>query len=116
MDPALLALLDELAAFGRENDGRETARARRMLNITPDTGRLLAILVRSTGARRVLEVGASNGYSTIWLADAARDTDGHVTTIERSADKAAMARANLGRAGLADRVTLHEGEAHAVLA
>jgi predicted O-methyltransferase YrrM len=116
MDRALRALLDELAAFGRENDERETARERRMLNITPDTGRLLAILARSTGARRVLEVGASNGYSTIWLADAARDTGGHVTTIERSPEKAASARANLSRAGLTGWVTLHEGDAHVVLA
>ena len=116
MDQALQAFLDELAAFGRENDGRESARERRLLNITPDTGRLLAILVRATGARRILEVGTSNGYSTIWLADAARDTGGHVTTVERAADKAAMARSNLDRAGLGEQVTLREGDARAVLA
>jgi predicted O-methyltransferase YrrM len=115
MDGALRALLDELAAFGREHDARETERVRRMLNITPETGQLLAILARAMAARRILEVGTSNGYSTIWLAWAARDTDGHVTTIERAADKAAMARANFARAGLADRVTLLVGDAHDVL-
>src|SRR5205823_4960240 len=81
MGPALARLLDELAAFGRANDARETERARRMLNITPETGQFLAILVRATGARRILEIGTSNGYSTIWLAWAADETDGHVTTI-----------------------------------
>lgn len=76
MDDALVGLLDELARFGDENDARETERSRRMLNITPDTGRLLWTLVATTGARRVLEVGTSNGYSTIWLADAVRTNDG----------------------------------------
>jgi predicted O-methyltransferase YrrM len=43
-----------------------------MANITRDTGEFLAVLVRATAARRVLEVGTSNGYSTLWLAEAAR--------------------------------------------
>lgn len=116
MEAGLRELLDELAAFGRETDARETERARRMLNITPETGQLLAILVRATGARRILEVGTSNGYSTLWLAWAARDTGGHVTTIERAADKAAMARANLERGGLAGHVTVREGAALEIIA
>ena len=72
MDETLLALLDELARFGRPTSARETKRPRRMLNITPATGRLLWILVRQARATRILEVGTSNAYSTIWLADAAR--------------------------------------------
>ena len=115
MEAALRGLLEELAEVGQRNDARETERARRLLNITPDTGQLLAILVKATRARHLLEVGTSNGYSTIWLAWAARELDGHVTTIERAADKAAMARANLERAGLAGRVTLREGVALDVL-
>jgi len=72
VDEALERLLDELARSGAENDARETERARKMLNITPDTGRLLWILVHAARARWILEVGTSNAYSTIWLADAAR--------------------------------------------
>lgn len=116
MEPALRALLDELAEFGRDTDARETERSRRMLNITPETGLFLAILVRAMRAARLLEIGSSNGYSTIWLAAAAREVGGHVTTIERAPDKIAMARANLERARLADLVTLREGDARAVLA
>lgn len=97
MDRALLAILDELARFGEENDARETERAKRMLNITPDTGRLLWILVQAARATRILEVGTSNAYSTIWLADAARATGGHVITLERNPDKVKLARANLAR-------------------
>ena len=76
MDSALLAFLDELWQAGDANDAHETARPLRMLNITPDTGRLLWILARTARATRILEVGTSNAYSTIWLADAARATGG----------------------------------------
>jgi predicted O-methyltransferase YrrM len=110
-DRALRALLGELAEFGRQNDARETERGKRLLNITPETGQFLAILVKLVRATRILEIGTSNGYSTIWLASAARDTGGHVTTIERAADKAAMAHANLERAGLSERVTVRQGVA-----
>ena len=115
MDEPLTRLLEELARFGQDNDARETARPRRMLNITPDTGRLLWILIQATGATRILEVGTSNAFSTIWLADAARETGGRVTTLEMNPDKVAMARANLARAGLDDLVDIIEGPAAATL-
>jgi predicted O-methyltransferase YrrM len=116
VDAALLALLETLARFGQENDARETARPRRMLNITPDTGRLLWILLRATGATRILEVGTSNAFSTIWLADAARATGGRVTTLELDPGKIALARANLAAAGLGDVVDVVEGPAEESLA
>ena len=115
MNDALLALLDELARFGADNDARETERPKRMLNITLDTGRLLWTLVRSTGAMRILEVGTSNGFSTIWLADAARETGGRVTTLEANPDKITLARENLARAGLGDRVEIRPGPAQDTL-
>ena len=116
MDLTLLQQLEQLAAFGRETDARETERARRMLNITPDTGRLLWILVKATRARRILEVGTSNAYSTLWLADAARLNQGRVTTLEQDAAKIALARENLRRAGLLETVAIHEGRAAESLA
>ena len=88
----------------------------RMLNITPDTGQLLRILVRATDARRILEVGTSNGYSTLWLAWAATGTDGHETTLERLPEKVALAQANFERAGLAPWITIREGIALETLA
>jgi predicted O-methyltransferase YrrM len=111
VDDALLGLLENLARFGEDNDARETARPRRMLNITRETGRLLWILVRATNATRILEVGTSNAFSTIWLADAARAIGGRVTTLELDADKIATARANLARADLAGVVDIVEGRA-----
>lgn len=111
MDDTLLGLLEKLAEFGEDNDARETARPKRMANITRDTGRLLWILVRAMGATRILEVGTSNAFSTIWLADAARSTGGRVTTLELNPEKIALARANLVTAGLEGVVDIIEGRA-----
>ena len=111
MTMQLSELKNELARFGAENDAHETERARRMLNITPDTGEFLSVLVRFGNARRVLEIGTSNGYSTLWIAEAAAAIDGHVTMLEYAADKVAMARDAFARSGLADRITLVHGDA-----
>ena len=116
LHPSLKTLLDELAAFGDTHDGDSANRATRMLNITPDTGEFLAVLVKATQARRILEIGTSNGYSTLWLADAAGAIDGVVTTVEMSPAKVELARANLARAGLAGRIDQREGDAGALLA
>jgi predicted O-methyltransferase YrrM len=111
MNEALLSLLEKLAKLGENNDARETERPKRMLNITPDTGRFLWILVRTMGATRILEVGTSNAFSTIWLADAARSTGGRVTTLEQNPNKIALARANLAAAHLEEVVEIVQGRA-----
>lgn len=117
MPADLQSLKDELARFGADNDtAARTGGGLRMLNITPDTGELLAVLVRSTQARRVLEIGTSNGYSTLWLAEAAAATDGRVTTLEFAEAKVAMAQRNFARSGLAARISLVRADAGAWLA
>lgn len=114
-DP-LAALKAELERFGKDNDAATADRPRRMLNITRDTGEFLAVLVRATLARRVLEIGTSNGYSTLWLAEAARAVGGSVTTIEASEFKARLADENFSRSGLAARIDLIRDDAGRVLA
>ena len=116
MDAALLELLETLARFGEDNDAVETARPRRMLNVTRDTGRLLWILAGAVRAARILEVGTSNAFSTIWLADAARAIGGRVTTLEVNPDKIARARGNLASACLESVVDVVEGPAAESLA
>lgn len=80
------------------------------IEVAPNQGRLLALLCRVAGARRVLEFGTLAGYSTLWFADAV-GADGQVTTLELDPTHAAVARENFARAGLADRVRLIEGPA-----
>ncbi|HUJ88317.1 MAG TPA: O-methyltransferase [Burkholderiales bacterium] len=115
MDDALEALKSELERFGRANDAATNERPRRMLNITRDTGEFLSVVVRATAARRVLEIGTSNGYSTLWLADAARTNGGSVTTVEFAEYKFELASANFVRAGLAPFVTLVHDDAGRLL-
>ena len=116
MRAELLSLLAELERFGRDNDASQAERPRRMLNITRDTGEFLAVLVLATGARQVLEIGTSNGYSTLWLADAVRVSGGMVTTVERSDDKIALAKLNFTRSGLSAAIRQVRGDAGEVLA
>ncbi len=116
MEPDLQVFLSQLEDSGRRHDAVERDHAKRMLNLDPNTARLLSILIRSGHRTRVLEIGTSNGYSTIWLAWAARATAGHVTSIDRKAEKLAQADENLRRAGLRDQVTLLQGEATQVIA
>ena len=113
MNEPLQLLLSELERFGKDHDRATTKRPLRMLNITPDTGKFLSILVRATKATRVLEIGTSNGYSTLWLAEAVRVTGGRVTTVELSEFKLGLATENFNRAGLASWIDLlHEDAGH----
>jgi predicted O-methyltransferase YrrM len=109
------SLMAELEHFGKDNDSSTTERPRRMLNITRDTGSFLAVLVTATLARRVLEIGTSNGYSTLWLASAARAVGGSVTTVELSEYKVGLASTNFARAGLASFISLVHDDAGRVL-
>jgi predicted O-methyltransferase YrrM len=111
----LMDLLAELEDFGQQNDATITDRPRRMLNITRDTGEFLVVLVKAMDARRVLEIGTSNGYSTLWLARAARDVGGAVTSVELSELKISLAKANFARSGLERFITLVHDNAGNVL-
>ncbi|MFE2225523.1 O-methyltransferase [Streptomyces kronopolitis] len=115
MEHGLAQLLHELEEFGSSNDAATDDRSRKMLNITHDTGAFLALLVKVTKAKNLLEIGTSNGYSTLWLADAVGE-NGAVTTIERAPHKRALAERNFQRSGLSRRIHQIEDEAGRFLA
>ncbi len=85
------------------------------INISPAHGKLLHLLARVMGARRILEVGTLGGYSTIWLARAL-PPNGRLITLELEAHHAAVAESNLRVAGVADQVEVRVGRAVALLA
>jgi predicted O-methyltransferase YrrM len=111
MDERLRELLQEIEERGLENDARAMERPRMMLNLEPASAQLLSILVRASGVTRALEIGTSNAYSTIWLAWSLAPAGGRIISIDRNPDKHALARENLRRADLLDRVELRTGDA-----
>jgi predicted O-methyltransferase YrrM len=124
MDPAVQAVLaDYEARAGRERELRRTLSAEEalrrrdemLLPVGRAAGTLLNLLAREARARRILEVGSSYGYSTTWLAEAARAVDGRVTSLELRAAKTEYARAQLRRAGLEGFVVFRIGDALASL-
>ncbi|NYT57547.1 O-methyltransferase [Alcaligenaceae bacterium] len=80
------------------------------INVAPNQGKLLNLLARISGARRILEIGTLGGYSTIWLARAL-PVDGSIVTLELEPAHAKVAQANIERAGFGDTVTIMVGSA-----
>jgi predicted O-methyltransferase YrrM len=116
MDARLEALLDQLHEDGAAFDAARADRRERRRNLEPDSARLLHLLVLATRARRLLELGTSNGYATIWLADAAAANDGEVVSVDLDPGRLDEARANLAAAGLEATVELRQEDAAAALA
>ncbi len=100
-DPAY-KFLSELHEFGQQN---------RMLNVPPQDGRLLQMLVKMSGVKSALEVGTSNGVSAIWMALGLKETGGKLTTLEIDPDKVKLARENFAKAGVSELIQLIEGDA-----
>jgi predicted O-methyltransferase YrrM len=98
-DPVLTAVLEASDAAGLPK-----------IAVSSQQGKFLSLLTAATGARRILEIGTLGGFSTIWLARGA-GPDGRVTTLEYEPKHAEVARANIDRAGLADRVEVLVGAA-----
>lgn len=98
-DPRLADVLKANAAAGL-----------RPIDVSPAQGKLLHLLVRMTGARRVLEIGTLGGYSAIWMASALPE-GGRLVTLEYDPRHAEVARENIRRAGVEDKVTIRLGAA-----
>ncbi|WP_242731649.1 O-methyltransferase [Bacillus altitudinis] len=80
------------------------------IDVSPAQGKLLYLLAKTKGAKRILEIGTLGGYSTIWLAHAL-EADGELMTLEAVSHHAETAQQNIDRAGLAERVTILQGKA-----
>jgi predicted O-methyltransferase YrrM len=111
MRDSVRRILSELHESGRRFDAAQPDRLDRLRNLEPESGELLHLLVRALGARDVLELGTSNGVSTLWLADALAPAGGRLVSVEIDAERSRAARANLERAGLEAVAELRTGDA-----
>jgi predicted O-methyltransferase YrrM len=109
-------LLRRLEAEGLKHDSAETEHSRKLLNLEPATAEVVAMLLQIAGTRNVLEIGTSNGYSTIWLAATIGPLGGRVTSIDKDPQKHAMARENLAAVDLMRYVDLRLGDATEIAA
>jgi predicted O-methyltransferase YrrM len=113
MDENLRSLLTRLYADGTAHDAAQADRLLRLRNLEPDTAALLTMVLRIAAAQRVVEIGTSNGYSTIWLADTARDVGGRVVSVDTQ--EWPGVQTNLERAGVAPVVDLQISDGGAYL-
>ena len=90
----------------------EMRKGPRFANVSTDDGRLLRLLAEAAGAKTVVEIGTSTGYSAVWLALALRSTGGKLYTHEIDRERAGIARDNFKKAGVDDLITVVEGDAH----
>ncbi len=123
MDQAIAAVLAEYDSRAAREEQRMRDRAaggslnldEMLLRVGPQSATLLNLLAKEAGARAILEIGTSYGYSTIWLAEAARATGGRVITLEIHPGKVEYARERLSRAGLAAYAEFCLGDAQTSL-
>lgn len=116
LDAQATAVLDRLYAEDAAQRAAGLPQSQRTRNVDRETGEWLNLLIRATGAKRILEIGSSNAVSTILLADAARANSGRVTGTEIIPERAAEANRNLAEAGLADVATVIAGNAQDTIA
>ncbi|WP_222195019.1 O-methyltransferase [Modestobacter italicus] len=109
------AVVRALHEEGVRADAVQTDRSRRRRNLDPDEAALLGLVCEAMGARRVLEVGTSNGFSTLWLARAVHDRGGTVLSVDVDAVGQRAAAANLARVGLHEDVELRCADGGQVL-
>ena len=112
---AMRLVMERLRARDARDRADGTPQSQRLRAITPEVGQFLLTLALAVGARRIVEVGTSSGYSTLWLALAAQRNGGRVTTFEIDPAKVALAARAFAEAGVADVVDLRAEDAAASL-
>jgi caffeoyl-CoA O-methyltransferase len=109
----------EVMARLEMRDERERAQklpgSGRIQALHPDSGRFVYVLALAKAAKSIVEVGTSHGYSTLWLAAAAKVNGGRVVTHDSNLERIAAARKNFADAGLADVIEIVEGDARETL-
>jgi caffeoyl-CoA O-methyltransferase len=109
--PAMLSRMRQLEAIDLRDRSDGTPHAKRLRQIPPEVGKFIALLAASAPDGPCIEIGTSAGYSTMWLALAARANGRKITTFEIDGAKVELARAIFAAAGVTDVVELINGDA-----
>lgn len=96
--------MQELYEKFHRHDLKQADRLHRYRNIEPESGRFLSMLIRAQQSKSILEIGTSTGYSTLWLAEAARQTQAMITTLEVDAERVIQAKQYATEIDLADLI------------
>ena len=105
----------ERGAFSGPPGSMMATRDQLLLRVGPEAGRLINILAKGNEAKSILELGTSYGYSTVWLAEAARENGGKVTSLDLVSDKQVYAKGMLSKCGLSDYAEFISGDATDIL-
>jgi caffeoyl-CoA O-methyltransferase len=116
IDDLIAAVLEQLYAEDAAQRAASLPSSQRTRNVERETGHWLALIVRTMNAPQVLEIGSSNGVSTIWLAAAAQHNGGRVTGTEILPERAVEANRNLAAAGLDAVARVVAGDARTTVA
>jgi predicted O-methyltransferase YrrM len=115
MQQAIRSFLDRLEETGKLHDATEPEHAKRFLNLERETAETVVLLMKIAGVRSIIEIGTSNGYSTIWMAATMGPRGGRIISIDKNAEKHSQARENLAHLGLLRFVDLRLGDATEVV-
>jgi predicted O-methyltransferase YrrM len=115
MESEVIDVMVRLEARDEQERARMLPGSERIQALHPDAGRFLYVLALAKRAKGIVEVGTSHGYSTLWLAAAAKANGGKVVTCDRNLERIAAARRNFADAGLADVIEIVEGDARETL-
>lgn len=115
MEPEVLDVMARLEMRDQEERASGLPGSERIQALHPDSGRFLYVLALAKGVKSIVEVGTSHGYSTLWLASAAKVNGGKVVTCDMNVERLGAARANFAEADLADVIEILEGDARETL-
>ena len=107
--------MQELYEKFHMHDLKQNDRLHRYRNIEPESGQFLSMLIRAQQSKKILEIGTSTGYSTLWLAKAARQTQAKITTLELDAERVDQAKQYATEIDLADVIDFKVGDAQVYL-
>jgi caffeoyl-CoA O-methyltransferase len=115
MEPEVLNVMARLEMRDQQERAKELPGSERIQALHPESGRFLYVLALAKDVKSIVEVGTSHGYSTLWLASAAKVNGGKVVTCDINVERLDAARANFAEAGLADVIEILEGDARETL-